>query len=140
MTLRILDTDHVSFLQRGYPQVKQRFDASQEADLAITIITAEEQIRGRFKVIRDAQQERGHLVSAYNLFLANLEFLKQFTILPFEQAAWDIYRQLIDQKVRVGSQDLKITTIALTRNAILVTRNQRDFSRVPGLVLEDWTL
>ncbi len=36
-------------------------------------------------------------------------------------------------------QDLRIAMIALTQNAIVVTRNQRDFSQIPGLQIVEWS-
>ncbi|WP_395092089.1 hypothetical protein [Armatimonas sp.] len=36
--------------------------------------------------------------------------------------------------------DLKIASIALSNQATLLTRNLRDYSKVPGLRCEDWTL
>jgi tRNA(fMet)-specific endonuclease VapC len=50
------------------------------------------------------------------------------------------YDSLVNQKIRIGKQDLRIGAIALSINATVVTRNQRDFSQIPGLMLEDWTI
>ena len=36
-------------------------------------------------------------------------------------------------------KDMRIASIALANNAIVVTRNHRDFSQVPGLTIVDWT-
>jgi tRNA(fMet)-specific endonuclease VapC len=42
------------------------------------------------------------------------------------------------QRIRVGSQDLKIASIALVNDALLLTANLRDFRQVPGLRVENW--
>lgn len=47
---------------------------------------------------------------------------------------------LTGAKVRVGTKDLRIASIVLANNATLLTRNNRDFSRVPDLRSEDWTI
>ncbi|MBU7582734.1 MAG: hypothetical protein KAF91_07460 [Nostoc sp. TH1S01] len=44
------------------------------------------------------------------------------------------------QKINIGTQDLRIAAIALANNAIVVTRNHKDFSKIPDLSLEDWTI
>lgn len=107
--------------------------------LRSTIITVEEQIKGRFGQIKRATKPN-EVVFAYEAFFNTLEYFNQITILPFDQAAYELFDSLCKQKIRIGRQDLKIAAIALTQNAIVVTRNQRDFSQVPGLQLEDWTL
>jgi tRNA(fMet)-specific endonuclease VapC len=60
-------------------------------------------------------------------------------VVPFDQGAEQEYDQLIGQKIRIGSMDLRIAAIALSRKLTVVTRNQNDFGRVPGLQTEDWT-
>jgi tRNA(fMet)-specific endonuclease VapC len=61
------------------------------------------------------------------------------TVLPFDGAAATVYDGLLAQRIRVGTMDLRIAAIALSRGSIVLTRNLRDFGRVPGLTTEDWT-
>jgi len=56
------------------------------------------------------------------------------------QLAMSSHASLIRQRLNVGSNDLKIAATALEQNATVVTRNLRDFGRVPGLTCEDWTV
>lgn len=139
MTLWILDTDHFSLFQRGYPQVRRRVNAVYSENIAITIVTAEEQLYGRLNRIRRAESAE-QVISAYRQLQETLEDLKTINLLDFDLDAFNCYAALLRQKIRVGTQDLRIAAIALSKNAILVTRNRRDFERVPGLRFEDWTV
>ena len=47
-------------------------------------------------------------------------------------------RRLRDQRIRVGTQDLTIASIALAHDATLLARNTVDFAKVPGLRFENW--
>ncbi|MEH1824099.1 MAG: type II toxin-antitoxin system VapC family toxin [Nostoc sp.] len=138
MSLWILDTDSVSLFQRGNLEIARRLNMIEAGELAITIVTVEEQLRGRFQVIRRAAAN--DLVSAYEKLQVTFDSLKSFNVLRFTPEAQVLYTNLINQKIKVGRQDLRIAAIALSVNGILVTRNNRDFCQVPNLVLENWTL
>ncbi|WP_341525287.1 type II toxin-antitoxin system VapC family toxin [Nostoc sp. UHCC 0302] len=139
MSLWILDTDCVSLFQRRHPSITQRVNTANAEDIAITIITAEEQLRGRFKIIKQASSS-DKLILAYANLQANLDFFKNVKILELNRDAFNYYEDLIGKRIRIGTQDLRIAAIALSMNAILVTRNRKDFEKVPNLQLEDWTV
>jgi tRNA(fMet)-specific endonuclease VapC len=60
--------------------------------------------------------------------------------LPQTQEIPGYYQKIISQKLRVGTQDSKIAVITLSRQAIVVTRSNRDFVKVPDLQIEDWSI
>ncbi|MEG4808675.1 type II toxin-antitoxin system VapC family toxin [Microcoleus sp. F8-D3] len=141
MSRYILDTDCFSLWQQNHPTIVQRVEVN-AANLAVTIVTVEEVIRGRFKVIKDASQpsQADKLVWAYTKLWDILDDFKNLNILKFDRNAFTIYTEFRRQRIRIGTQDLRIAAIVLANNAILVTRNYRDFSQVPDLVQEDWTI
>lgn len=141
MSRYILDTDCFSLWQQNHPMMVQRVEVNAE-NLAVTIVTVEEVIRGRFKVIKDASQpsQADKLVLAYTKLWDALDDFTNLNILKFDQNAFTIYTEFRRQRIRIGTQDLRIAAIVLANNAILVTGNYRDFSQVPGLVQEDWTI
>jgi len=90
-------------------------------------------------MIRRAKSEPV-LVLAYARLHETLLFLQPFVHpLAFSNEAYHYYVELKRQKIRIGSQDLRIAAIALALNATVVTRNRRDFEQVPGLSIEGWT-
>ncbi|UBF27243.1 type II toxin-antitoxin system VapC family toxin [Kovacikia minuta CCNUW1] len=64
---------------------------------------------------------------------------RAISIIPFEQAAAQVYQQLRKAYPRLGTMDLKIAAISLTNQATLLTRNQSDFGQIVGLQTEDWS-
>lgn len=136
MTLYILDTDHVSLHQRGEQTVLVRLQARTDDTVGVTIITLEEQMRGR---LAQLGQAGANLPFVYDLLQATSAYFCSIPVLPFDSRAQQAYQQLLAQKIRVGTLDLRIAAITLANNGILVTRNRRDFERIPGLMLEDWS-
>ena len=134
----ILDTDHVSLLQRGHPQVVANLARIDLANRAVTVVTVAEQIQGRLAVIRRATVETA-AAHAFERLRETIAFYLAVRVLPYDAEAVALFEQLRQQKIRIGTQDLRIAVIALSHGATLVTRNRRDFRQVPGLNLEDWS-
>jgi tRNA(fMet)-specific endonuclease VapC len=138
MSHYILDTDHLSLHQRDPDILQAHLSIIPADDLSITIITAEEQLRGRFPQISKAKSDFD-LILAYRRLRVTIGWLNHYRILGYEDSASRIFRLLRQQKIRIGTQDLRIASIALSTGGILVTRNAADFGQIPGLVIEDWT-
>lgn len=139
MSLYILDTDHVSLSQREHPLVLQRMAKTGWNALATTIITVEEQIQGRFQVIKRASVGE-KLIGAYADLQNTLGYFTALQVLPFNSLANIHYEALRRQHLRIGTQDIRIAAIVLSVQGTLVTRNLRDFDKIPGLVTEDWSI
>jgi tRNA(fMet)-specific endonuclease VapC len=90
-------------------------------------------------VIRRAKSPN-ELVLAYQRLKELLDDFKTINLLDFNSDACSIYNDLVSQKIRIGTQDLRIAAIALAFKGVIVTRNQRDFGKIPGVQLENWTI
>ena len=62
-----------------------------------------------------------------------------FSLLEFDDSAAAIANNLHRAKLRLGAMDIRIAAIVLAHDALLLSRNLRDFQRVPRLRVEDWT-
>jgi len=137
----VLDTDHLVEFDRGSDAgeiLRQRLDSADE-EITTTIISAEEQFRGwlaQIHRIRDPHQQ----VVAYERLQRRIEFFAAWEVLPWTEKAADILVDLRRQGIRIGTMDLKIAAIVLSHRATLLSRNLVDFTQVPGLSVEDWTL
>lgn len=138
--LYILDTDHITLLQHRHPAIVARLAKVPPKDIAVTVVSASEQIRGRLAQIKRAKTVPT-IVSAFARFQEALNFYLLVPVLPYDESAANHFVRL--RKIntnRPGTQDLRIASIALSRGATLATRNQRDFEIIPGLQFEDWSL
>lgn len=139
MSFWVLDTDHVSLFQQNYPILTGRINAVNPEEIGVTVITLEEQFYGRLNGIRRANSPE-KLISAYAKLSATWNYFATVNLLDFDLDASNCFAELLRLKIRIGTQDLRIAAVVMSRNAILVTRNRRDFERVPGLRFEDWTI
>lgn len=110
---------------------------SPDTAFVISAITAEEDLQGWLAVIRRTRNA-GDQVAQYRLFVDALQRAARWRILPFDVRAAATFDRLRGERVRIGSMDLKIASIALSHDALLLSANLRDFQKVPGLRVEDW--
>ncbi|MEG4172382.1 MULTISPECIES: hypothetical protein [unclassified Microcoleus] len=92
MSRYILDTDCFSLWRKNHPMMVQRIEVNAE-NLAVTIVTLEEVIRGWFNVIKQASEpsQADKLVWAYTKLWDTLDDFKNLSILKFDQNAFNIY-------------------------------------------------
>ena len=107
-------------------------------ELAIIIITVEEQLTGWYSLLRRAKKPAAQ-ADAYRRLAHTVRSLSRLEILLYTEDAIARYNKLRTRKLNIGKMDLRISAIVLEHAATLVTRNLRDFSRVRDLNLEDWS-
>ena len=137
----VLDTDHVSLLDRvpaeASRRLQSRLDALPPDEVVVTIISFEEQTRGWMAYLAKARTVADQ-VEAYRRLRRHLHNYSRMSVIEFDEPAATRYQQL-RARVRIGSMDLKIAAIVLSRGATLLSRNLADFGKVPGLKVEDWS-
>jgi tRNA(fMet)-specific endonuclease VapC len=138
MSLYVLDTDMITLYRRGHESVMRHALTHPPEDLAITVITVEEQLSGWYTLLRRVKISTD-LTHVYDRLVETVMFLSSTHILSFTEPAVAQYEQLRSMRLRIGTMDLRIAAIALAYGATLVTRNVQDFQRIPGLMIEDWT-
>ena len=139
----LLDTDHISILQRqsgpGYAVLMSRIAHHGPTELAFSIISFHEQVLGCHTYISRVHRA-SDVVRGYGMLTQILRDFSVAPVVPFDAAAAAVFDGLLAKHVRVATMDLRIASIVLSRGMVLVTRNVRDFRKVPGLPIEDWTV
>ncbi len=129
----MLDTNICIYLiKQRPPTVLEHFKSYVVGDLGISVITLAELEYG---VCKSSQPKRNRE--------ALEEFISPLVVAAFDRAATAAYgrtRAYLASKGQViGARDLLIAAHAVSRKARLVTNNEREFRRVPGLRVENWT-
>jgi tRNA(fMet)-specific endonuclease VapC len=136
----LMDSDHLSVLadprQTKGTKLTHRLRSSGEA-VALPVVSLEEHFRGWLALIRRDTDVHRQIVP-YMRFQNLIVFLREWQIVAWNEPAADEFKRLRAAKVRIGTQDLKIASIALANDSLLLSANLRDFEQVPGLRVENW--
>ena len=135
----IFDTDHLSLIQRNGQEgelILAKLAAIKEVEVAVTIVTYEEQLRGRLSFLSRAKTVDEQVLAYRGLQQLTTDY-SSIPILPFDRTAALEHQRLRKVYPRLGTMDLKIAAIALTNHAILLTRNESDFGKIAELTIEN---
>lgn len=139
----LLDSDHLSILQRQrgpeFESLAKRCFSRKAEDFFVAIVSFHEQFNGWTKYIAQAKDSLS-LVRGYTELESVVDNFARAQVLGFGSAAAEIYDKLRKQRIRIGAMDLRIASIAIANQLILLTKNTVDFERVPNLVYADWTI
>jgi tRNA(fMet)-specific endonuclease VapC len=129
----LLDTNTCIYLIRKRPaRVIRKLQRKQVSEIGISSITLSELEYGAAKSVKPEQNK-----------LALTQFLAPIEVLPYDDSAALRYGPLrahLERKgTPIGSLDLLIAAHALSLECVLVTNNESEFKRVPGLKVENWT-
>ena len=138
----LFDTDHLGILQdQVEPEVSRllgRMSQRPLTDFYVSTVSFHEQVAGWYNYLNRARTAAA-TVLAYQMFENILADFAAMQVLPFDEDAAAMFESLRKQRVRIGTLDLRIASIALVRDCTLLSRNLVHLRKVPGLKLEDWT-
>lgn len=129
-----LDTNVIVDLIRGNcPSLQDHFARMSLSEMAVPAVVVAELEFGSW---HSGDYER-HSREAFDV-------IRNFDVAPFglkEAQAYGMIRQELSARgIIIGPNDLFIAATALANNGVLVTHNTKEFSRVPRLITEDWTV
>lgn len=129
----LLDTDTCIYALKQNAAVLQRLLAQRPEDIAVSVITEAELRTGAAKSTSAAKTRR--LVESFLRPLTTLEFTSN-------DAAWyaQVRAKLERAGTPIGPLDTLIAAQAVGRKLILVSNNEREFGRVPGLHVQNWAV
>lgn len=130
----LLDTNIISFWMKGKcPGISDKLKEVPAQEIGIPAIVYGELLYGLYQ-----STNKNKLDALIESFAA------AFRIVPYEEKAarkyGEIRARLKSQGTLIGSNDMLIAAVALAENAVLVTNNTKEFSRIEGLKIEDWSI
>jgi tRNA(fMet)-specific endonuclease VapC len=137
--MHILDTDSLTYLQKGNESIKRRLAEAADFEFAITIVTKAEILRGRIEFLFKAN-DADSLARAQKFFIESENLLEQIPLVKFDSCSLAKFEELRQNSKfrKIGRNDLLIASICLSKRAILVTRNTKHFKQFPNLDVVNW--
>ena len=128
----LIDTNICIYLiMNRNESVRKRIEEAKPYQVAVSAVSAAELAYGAAKSRHIERNRR---------ILRN--FLSAFEIVPFDDRdaeQFGIIRALLEKQGQpIGVYDLEIASQGLARNMTVVTNNEKEFRRVPGLMVENW--
>lgn len=139
MSLYVFVTDSLTLFGRFHPALVRNVMLHLADDIRVTAVSVEGQVGGWYAAIRAARTPQ-QTESADTRLTDSVRQLAGWDVLPLTVSAVQRYQALLRQKLNVGGNDLRIAATAIEFGAVVVTRNLRDFRRVPGVQWEDWSV
>lgn len=136
----LLDTDTLTHFAYGKTNVRHQIESlDNQEQLAIAVITRYEILRGRAENLLKAANEQ-ELQQAATRFRQSEELITSFTVVEFDANSISNFERLRNDRNlnKMRRADMLIACIALAHNALLITRNIKDFYKVPGLRIDNW--
>ena len=130
----MLDTNIISYLKnKRSPEVAARFASHDPSELCISSITLSELVYGAYK--SSSPEHNMRQIAAVAARIATLPFT---SVAAYD--AGQIRAELERLGQVIGAYDMQIAAHARSAGLVLVTHNTSEFSRVPNLQIEDWTV
>ena len=135
------DTDVLTEIFLGSPTFAARASALSPLEQAVPVVVVEEIMRGRLNSIRQAEAGKSKIsvTRSYELFEQTFSDFRRLPLLSYTPQAEAIYREWRKSQIRLSTHDLRIAAICVAYSAKLISRNRRDFERVPELEVEFWS-
>ena len=131
--MHLIDTNICIYLiNKKFEYLIRNFESFNKSELLVSAVTVAELEYG---IAKSLYPEKNRL--------ALVEFISSFEIVPFTHEDTQIFgliRAYLNKKgIPIGPYDLQIAAQCLTRELILVTNNEKEFKRVPNLIIENWS-
>lgn len=128
----MLDTNICIYIIKKKPEtILKHFKLLQVGDVCISAVTLAEL---RYGVEKSQQPQKNQA--------ALEEFILPIEVIAFDETTTHCYGRIktyLEKKaIPIGAIDLMIAAHAQSLNSILVTHNKKEFSRIPGLTIENW--